>query len=198
MTCRSPRARTRRRRPIATTPMTPPSCASASRNFATRSRRRLAGELTEDEFSPLRLMNGALSAAPRLYAARRHSLRHAVVGAVAQARRISRDRYDRATAISPPGRTCSSTGQAGGRARHSRGRSPRSTCTPSRPGATASATSPPTISRAPPPTRSKTRGSRPSSCASGRPCTRNSSFLPRKFKIAVTGARARPRGDQGA
>ena len=39
--------------------------------------RRLAGELTEDEFKPLRLMNGALSAASRLHAAGRHSLRHA-------------------------------------------------------------------------------------------------------------------------
>ena len=32
--------------------------ASASRSSATRSRRRLSGELTEDEFKPLRLMNG--------------------------------------------------------------------------------------------------------------------------------------------
>ena len=35
-----------------------PSSPSASRNFATRCARRLSGELTEEEFKPLRLMNG--------------------------------------------------------------------------------------------------------------------------------------------
>jgi sulfite reductase (NADPH) hemoprotein beta-component len=39
--------------------------------------RRLSGEISEDEFKPLRLMNGALSAAARLHAARRHPLWHA-------------------------------------------------------------------------------------------------------------------------
>ena len=54
--------------------------------------------------------------------------------------------------------------------------------------ATASATSPPTISPAPPPTRSPIRAPMPKSSANGRRCIRNSRFLPRKFKIAVTGA----------
>ena len=43
---------------IAMTNSTSVSCASASRSSATRSTRRLAGELTEDQFKPLRLMNG--------------------------------------------------------------------------------------------------------------------------------------------
>ena len=45
--------------------------------FRDQVERRLAGELTEDQFKPLRLMNGALSAAPRLHAAHRHPLWHA-------------------------------------------------------------------------------------------------------------------------
>ena len=42
----------------ATTSSTRSSCASAWRSSATRSTAALAGELTEDEFRPLRLMNG--------------------------------------------------------------------------------------------------------------------------------------------
>ncbi len=40
--------------------------------------RRLSGELTEDEFRSLRLMNWRLSATPRLHAPHCHTLRHAV------------------------------------------------------------------------------------------------------------------------
>ena len=43
---------------IATTNMTDSSCAIAPSNSASRCDRRLAGELSEDEFKPLRLMNG--------------------------------------------------------------------------------------------------------------------------------------------
>ena len=38
--------------------------------------RRLSGELSEDAFKPLRLMNGLLPPASRLHAAGRHPLRH--------------------------------------------------------------------------------------------------------------------------
>ena len=48
--------------------------------------------------------------------------------------------------------------------------------------------SPPTISPAPWPAKSKTRASWPRSSANGRACIPNSVFLPRKFKIAVSGS----------
>ena len=41
--------------------------------------RRLSGDLSEDEFKPLRLMNGLYLPAPRLHAARRHPLWHPVI-----------------------------------------------------------------------------------------------------------------------
>ena len=40
------------------TSLTTPSSRNASINFVIRCARRVAGELTEDEFKPLRLMNG--------------------------------------------------------------------------------------------------------------------------------------------
>ena len=52
-----------------------------------------------------------LSAAARLHAAHRHPLRHAVVAADAQARRDRAHATTAATAISPRARTCSSTGR---------------------------------------------------------------------------------------
>ena len=48
--------------------------------------RRLAGELTEDEFKPLRLMNGLYLHSPFLHAEDCHPLRDAVVATDAQAR----------------------------------------------------------------------------------------------------------------
>ena len=59
-----------------------------------------------------------LPAAARLHAAHRHPLRHAVVARRCASWPTSRAPTTRATATSPPARTSSSTGQAGGRARH--------------------------------------------------------------------------------
>ena len=129
-----------------------------------------------------------LPAAARLHAAHRHSLRHAELASSCACSATSRANTTRATAISRRARTSSSTGRRCPTCRRSWPISPASRCTPSRPRATASATSPPTISPALPPTRSPIRGPMPRSCASGRRCIRNSRILPRKFKIAVTGA----------
>jgi hypothetical protein len=72
-----------------------------------------------------------------------------------------------------------------------------SRCTPSRPRATASATSPPTISPAPPPTRSPIRARMPKSCASGHRFTRNSPSC-RASSRSPSRRRARPRRHPGA
>ena len=118
--------------------------------------RRIAGELTEDEFSPLRLQNGLYL---QLHA---YMLRIAVPYGVLPPSRCassptSRGATTAATAISPRARTSSSTGRSWPTCRTSWSTSPTSRCTPSRPAATASATSPPTTSPASPPTRSRTR-----------------------------------------
>lgn len=52
--------------------------------FKDQVERRLAGELTEDQFRPLRLMNGVYLQL-HAYAARCHPLRHIVVAPDAQA-----------------------------------------------------------------------------------------------------------------
>ena len=135
--------------------------------------RRLAGELTEDEFKPLRLMNGLYL---QLHA---YMLRVAIPYGTLSSRSCASSPTSpaattRATAISPRARTSSSTGSSWRRRPTSWPSWPRSRCTPSRPAATASATSPPTISPAPPPTRSRIRASGARSSASGRPSIRNS------------------------
>ena len=117
--------------------------------------------------------------------------------AAAQAGPHRRAPTTRATATSPPAPTCSSTGSSCATRRTSwthlaevgHARHPDLA-------ATASATSPPTPTPAPRPTRSTIRASGPRRSASGRPCTRSSRYLPRKFKIAVTAAAEGPRGDQ--
>ena len=67
----------------------------ASRNSATRPRRRMAGDLTEDQFKPLRLQERALPPAPRLHAARRGALWHAESGAQMRMLGDIADKYDR-------------------------------------------------------------------------------------------------------
>ena len=117
----------------------------------------------------------ALSAAARLHAAHRRSLRHAVVAGRCACWRISRANTTRASAISPPAPTSSSTGSSWWTCPTSWPIWPTSRCTASRPAATASAMSPPIISPAPPPTRSKIRARWPRSSGNGRACIPNSS-----------------------
>ena len=143
--------------------------------FRDQVERRLAGALTEDEFRPLRLMNGLYL---QLHA---YMLRIAIPYGIANATQLRQLADDRraagtaATAISP-------------RAQNIQFNWPklqdvpdilRALCRgrdalPSRPAAIASATSPPTNMPAPPPTRWRTRGPVPRSCANGRRCIRNS------------------------
>ena len=95
-----------------------------------------------------------------------------------------------ATATSRRARTSSTTGRSSPRSRRSSPSSPRSRCTPSRPAATASATSPPTTSPASRPTSTSTRARSPRSCGQWSTLHPEFAFLPRKFKIALSGAEA--------
>ncbi len=124
-----------------------------SREFREQCRRRLAGELTEDQFKPLRLMNGLYL---QLHA---YMLRVAIpYGALSteQLRRLAHiaRTYDKGyghfTTRTEP---AAPLDQAARHARHPRRDGARWGCTPSRPRATASATSPPTPTPAPPPRR---------------------------------------------
>ena len=137
-------------------------------------RRRLAGELTEDEFRPLRLQNGLYIQRHAHDAARRRALRPAVVAAGAHARAHRAQVRPRLRPLHHPPEHPVQLADAGRDARHPRRAGDGARCTRSRPAATASATSPPTTSPASPPTRSSTRGRMPRSCASGRPSTPSS------------------------
>ena len=163
--------------------------AERAAQFRDQAQRRLAGELTEDEFRPLAADERPLSAAPCLYAAHRHSLWHAVVAPDAPARRRSPSKYDRGyghftTRQNIQFNWIKLEDSADILADACRGRDARHPdlrqLHPQR--------HRPTIGRAPPPTRSPIRGRWPSCCANGRASIRNSRYLPRKFKIAVTGA----------
>ena len=129
-----------------------------------------------------------LPPAPRLHAAHRHPLRHAVPAPDAHARPHRAQIRPRLRPFHHAPEPAVPLAGAEGHPRHPRAPRQRSRCTPSRPRATASATSPPTTSPAPPPTRSPTRAPMRRSSASGRRCIPEFIFLPRKFKIAVTGA----------
>src|SRR6516162_5179103 len=125
--------------------------------FRDQVRRHLAGELTEDEFRPLRLRNGLYiqrhapmlriairtDCSPRTSCAPSLPLHAATTGA---------------TGTSPRGRTCSSTGPRLRMCPRSSPSSHACRCTPSRRAATVYATSPPTTSQASLPMRSTTRG----------------------------------------
>ena len=141
--------------------------------FRDQTRRFLAGELTEDEFRPLRLQNG-------LYV-QKHApmLRVAIPYGLLSSRSCACSRTSPAsmtavTAISPRARTSSSTGRGSRTCRRSSPNSRRSRCTRSRPAATACATRPATRSPASRPTRSSIRAPGASSSASGRRCIPNS------------------------
>jgi len=115
--------------------------------FRDQVRRRLAGQLTEDQFKPLRLMNGLYL---QLHA---YMLRVAIPYGTLDSRQlrtlagIGRE-FDRGYAISRRARISSSTGSSWRIRRPSSNGWPRSRCMPSRPAATASATSRPTSSQA--------------------------------------------------
>ena len=130
----------------------------------------------------------ALPAAPRLHAAHRGALRHAVVEAAAHARPHRAHLRPQLRPLHDAPEHPVQLAQAQATSRRSSRTSRRSRCTRSRPRATASATSRPTSSPAPRPTRSSIRGRSRKSSASGRASIRNSRYLPRKFKIAMTGA----------
>ena len=157
--------------------------------FRDQVRRRLAGELTEDQFKPLRLKNGLYL---QLHA---YMLRVAIPygtldsRADAHARRTSRASTTAATAISPRGRTSSTTGSSSRR---------RPTSSPIWPTVemhaiqTSGELHPQHLRR--PVRRRRRRRDRPirargPSC-SGRWTTFHPefSYLPRKFKIAVIAA----------
>ena len=67
--------------------------------FRRQTARRLAGELTEEQFRPLRLMNGLYLQLPRLHAAHQRALRRAVDDGSCASSRRSRETTTRATAI---------------------------------------------------------------------------------------------------
>ena len=120
----------------------------AGGQFRDQVARRLAGELTEDEFRPLRLHERAVPAASRLHAARRRfptarcRAQMRMLGAVAR-------RYDRATAHFTTRQNIQYNWPKLEDIPDILANWPRSRCTRSRPAATASAMSPPTIMPAP-------------------------------------------------
>ena len=115
-----------------------------------------------------------LSATARLHVPRRHPLRHAVVEAVAARWRMSRAATTAATAISPPGRTSSTTGSSSPNCRMRWPILPKSASTPCRPPATTCATSPRTSGPASRRARSRIPASGRKSCGSTPRCIRNS------------------------
>ena len=156
--------------------------------FRDQVERRLAGEITEDQFRPLRLMNGVYL---QLHA---YMLRIAIPYGTLNARSscacsaTSPANTTRATAISPRARTSSSTGRRCRTSRRSSPISPASRCMPSRPRGNC-------IRNV---TADHFAGAAADEVADPRPYAEilrqwssvhpEFSFLPRKFKIAVTGA----------
>ena len=160
--------------------------------------RRLSGELTEEEFKPLRLMNGVYL---QLHA---YMLRIAIpYGTLSSTQlrmlaHIAR-RYDRGYGHFTTRQNIQFNWiKLAERARRPGRAGERRACTACRPAATACATSPPTSGPASPPTRSRIRASGAEILRQCRTLHPEFSFLPRKFKIAVTGAGARPRRRAGA
>ena len=132
--------------------------------------RRASGELTEDEFKPLRLMNGVYL---QLHA---YMLRIAVpygtlsLAPDAQARPHRPRLRSRHRPFHHAPEPAVQLAEALRHPRHPARSWPRSRCTPSRPPAIASAMSRPIILPAPPPTRLPIRAPTPRSSASGRRC----------------------------
>jgi sulfite reductase (NADPH) hemoprotein beta-component len=145
-----------------------------ARQFRGQVARRLSGELTEEEFRPLRLQNGLYI---QLHA---YMLRIAIPYGLLSARRscaswpTSPGPTIGATATSRRGRTCSSTGCVSRTCPRSSTSSRASRCTPSRRAATASATSRAIRSPASRATRTSIRARTASSCGSTRRSTPSS------------------------
>jgi hypothetical protein len=108
--------------------------------FRDQVKRRLSGELTEDEFKMLRLQNGVYL---QLHA---YMFRVAIPYGTLSSKQLrgpmSRAAMTAATAISPHGRTSSSTGSSSPNCRMHWNISPASASMPCRPPATTCATSP--------------------------------------------------------
>ena len=163
--------------------------------FRDQTRRFLAGKLSEDEFRAAAAAERPLHPALCADAAHRHPLRAAVLAPAAQARARSRASTTAATATSRTRQNLQlNWPQARGRARHPRRARHGADARHPDLAATASATSPPTTS----PASRRTRSSTPFVwCELIRQWSTfhpEFTYLPRKFKIAVNGARARPRG----
>ena len=170
------------------------SSPSASREFRDQVARRLSGELTEDEFKPLRLMNGLYL---QLHA---YMLRIAIPYGTLSSRQlrkladIARKLRPRLRpfhhAPEPPVQLDQARGAAGRHGRAGRGRDARHPdlrqLHPQR-------------HRRPLRRRRGRRDRRPAPLGRDRPPVVDAAsgilFLPRKFKIAVTGVGARPRRD---
>ena len=154
--------------------------------FRDQVERRISGELTEDEFKPLRLMNGVYL---QLHA---YMLRIAIPYGTLSSRQmrklahIARRLRPRLRPFHHAPEPAVQLAQAVRHPRHPGRAGARSRCTPSRPPATASATSPPTTSPAPPPTRWRIRAPYAEIIRQWSSLHPEFSFLPRKFKVAVT------------
>src|SRR5262249_15105058 len=144
--------------------------------FRNQVARRLSGELTEDEFKPLRLMNGVylqLHAYMLRVAIPYGTLSSQQLRALAHVAR----RYDRnycPLTNRPHLATCHSL-ETSSKSCQTPGRtSPAQACMACRPAGIACGTSRPTNGLPSPPTRSKIHASGPRSCASISRCTRSS------------------------
>ena len=121
--------------------------------------------------------------APCADAAGRHPLRAAVDAPAAHPGEDRARLRSAATDISPRARTCNSTGPSSNRFRTFCRNSPRWRCTPSKPAAIASATSPPIIWPGSRPTSSRIRGPGARSSASGRRFIPNSPTCPANSRL---------------
>ena len=142
--------------------------------FRAQVERRIDGSLSEDEFRPLRLMNGLYL---QLHA---YMLRVAIpYGALnsAQMRQLGfiADKWDKGYGHFTTRQNIQYNWPKLKDVPDMLQALAESACTPFRPAATPSATSPPTISLALPPMKSLTRARWLNCCANGQPTTRNSS-----------------------
>ncbi len=156
-------------------------------SFRDQVRRRLSGELNEEEFKPLRLMNGVYL---QLHA---YMLRIAIPYGTLSATRCARlpmwpGAMTATTAISPPARTSSSTGSSWKSCPTPWRTSPAPACTAPDLGQLHPQHHHRSLGAATPEERSRIPASMRRSSGSGPRSTRFT-YLPRKFKIAITAAK---------
>jgi sulfite reductase (NADPH) hemoprotein beta-component len=156
--------------------------------FRGQTERYLAGKLSDDEFRPLRLQNGLYIQrhGPMLRLAVPYGLLSA--HATAPLRRRRPPLRPRLRPLHHAPQPATELGQAARGAGDPSRSGAKTNCTRSRPRATASATSPPTISPASPPTKSPIRAPGPRSCASGPPSTRSSPTCRASSRLRSPGA----------